>query len=84
MHELHWWLSGKESTCKAEDVGSIPGSGRSPEERNSNPLHYSCLGNPVDWWATVHGVMDSRGVRHDLVTKQQETFIVIHVNMLDW
>ena len=38
--------------------GSIPGSGRSPEEGNGNPLQYSCLGNPMDrgaWWATVHG-----------------------------
>ena len=43
----------------AGDVGSIPGSGRSPGEGNGNPLQYSCLGNPMDrgvWWATVHGV----------------------------
>ena len=41
------------------DVGSIPGSGRSPGEGNSNPLQYSCLGNPTArgaWQATVHGV----------------------------
>ena len=41
------------------DVGSIPGSGRSPEEGNGNPLQYSCLGNSMDrgaWWATVLGV----------------------------
>ena len=47
----------------------IPGSGRSPEEGNGNPLQYSCLGNPMDrgaWWATVQGVVR---VRHDLVTK---------------
>ena len=40
-------------------VGSIPGSGRSPGEGNSNPLQYSCLGNPTDrgaWQATVYGV----------------------------
>ena len=30
------------------DVGSIPGSGRSPGERNGNPLPYSCLENPMD------------------------------------
>ena len=30
------------------DVGSIPGSERSPEEGNGNPLQYSCLGNPMD------------------------------------
>ena len=30
------------------DLGSIPGSGRSPEEGNGNPLQYSCLENPMD------------------------------------
>ena len=38
---------GKESACNAGDVGSIPGSGRSPGEGNSNPLRYSCLENPM-------------------------------------
>ena len=28
----------KESACNEEDPGSIPGSGRSPGEGNSNPL----------------------------------------------
>ena len=48
---------GKESACNAGDPGSIPGSGRSPEEGNGNPLQYSCLENPMDrrpWQATVH------------------------------
>ena len=30
------------------DLGSIPGSGRSPGEGNGNPLQYSCLENPID------------------------------------
>ena len=38
----------KESTCNAGDPGLIPGSGRSPGERNGNPLQYSCLENPMD------------------------------------
>ena len=41
------------------DVGSIPGSGRSPRGGHGNPLQYSCLENPMDrafWRATVHGV----------------------------
>ena len=53
------WLSGRESACQAGDTGSIPGSGRSPGGRNSNPLQYSCLGNHMDrgaWRATVHEV----------------------------
>ena len=56
---LPWWLSGKESVCNAGDVGSIPGSGRSPGEENDNPLQYSYLGNLMDrgsWQAIVHGV----------------------------
>ena len=54
---------GKQSTCNAGDPGSIPGLGRSPGERNGNPLQYSCLENSMDggaWWATVHGVAKSR------------------------
>ena len=42
------WLSGKESTCQAGDVGLIPESGRSPGEGNGNPFQDSCLRNPVD------------------------------------
>ena len=41
-------LYGKESTCIIGDLGSILGSGRSPEEGNGNPLQYSCLENPMD------------------------------------
>ena len=32
----------------ARDVGFTPGSGRSLGGRNSNPLQYSCLENPMD------------------------------------
>ena len=32
----------------ARDAGLIPGSGRSPEGENGNPLQYSCLENPMD------------------------------------
>ena len=46
--QLPWWLSGKESACKAGNMGSIPGSGRSPGEGDGNPLPYSCLGDSVD------------------------------------
>ena len=54
---------GKESACIAGDLGLILGSGRSTRKGNGNPLHYSCLGNPIDrgaWWATVHGVTKSQ------------------------
>ena len=45
----------KESACSAEDLGLIPGSGRSPGEGHGNPLQYSCLESPMDrgaWWVT--------------------------------
>ena len=34
----------KNSLGNAEDVGRIPGSGRSPGKGNGSPLYYSCLG----------------------------------------
>ena len=37
----------KNPAANSEDVGSIPGSGRSPEEGNGDPLQYSCLENPI-------------------------------------
>ena len=57
-----WWLNGKECTCNARDMSVVSGSGRSPGEGNDNPLHYSCLGNPMDrgsCWATVHAFAES-------------------------
>ena len=66
---------GKESSGNAGDLGSIPGSGRSPEEGNGNPLQYSCLENPMDrgaWQATVYRVTR---VGHNLVTKERERLI---------
>ena len=60
----------------ARDLGSIPGSGRSPRVRNSNPLQSSCLANPMDrraWPTTVRGV-----------TKRQ-TWLSTHcIKSLDW
>ena len=47
----------------ATDMGSIPGSGRSPGGGHGNPLQYSCLENPMDrgaWRAIVHGVSKSQ------------------------
>ena len=40
---IPWWLSGKEYTCNAGDMGLIPWSERSPGEGNGYPLWYSCL-----------------------------------------
>ena len=68
--ELPWWLSSKESTCEAGDVGSLPRSGQSTREGNGNPLQHSCLGNPMDrgaWRATVRGLAK---VTHYLATNR--------------
>ena len=49
-------------SANAGDVGSLPGSGRSPGEGNGNQFQYSCLGNSMDrgvWQAIVHGVTKS-------------------------
>ena len=55
----------KNPPANAEDMGSIPGLGRSPREGNGNPLWYSCLRNPMDrvaWWAAVHVVIKESDV----------------------
>ena len=49
---------GKESTCNAGDLGSIPGLGRSPGEGKGYPLQYSGLKNPMD--CIVHGITKSQ------------------------
>ena len=52
----------KNPSANAGDLGLIPGSGRSPGERNGNSLQYSCLGNPMGrgaWRVTVHGATKS-------------------------
>ena len=62
---------GKESACNAGDPGLIPGLGRSPGERNGNPLQYSCLENSDKeaWQATVHRVTKSQTRLSDFHTK---------------
>ena len=52
----------KNPPANAGDVSSIPGSGRSPGEKNGNPRQYACLENPTDrgtWQATVLRVRKS-------------------------
>ena len=54
---------GKASACNMEDLGSIPGLGRSPGDGKGHPLQYSCLENSMDrgaWQITVHGVTKSQ------------------------
>ena len=74
----------QEAPHSAEDMGSIPGSGRSPGEGNGSPLQYSCLGNPMDrgaWQTTVHGVAK---VRYNLVTKTPPPLISSKICLQCW
>ena len=64
------------------DLGSVPRLGRSPGERQSNPLQFSCLENPMDrgaWWATVHKIAKesdtAEGAWHN-GTKGVETWVL--------
>ena len=56
---------GRVSSYNAGDLGSIPGSGRSPGEGNGNPLQYSCLGNSMD-----RGAWQAPWGRKELTTEQ--------------
>ena len=60
VHIVTGGSAGKEFTCSAGDLGSIPGLGRFPGEGNSYPLQNAGLENPMDrgdWWVTVHGAL---------------------------
>ena len=74
----------KVSASSVGDLGSIPGSGRSPGEGNGNPLQYSCLENPMDresWQATVQGVAKSRTrLSNFTMGSNIHNFIIIHRN----
>ena len=71
VNDIHWCLSGKESTMQ-DILGSIPGSERYPGERNGNPLQSYCWKIP---WREKPGRLysswDLKRVRHDLAIKQQ-------------
>ena len=72
---------GKASAYNAGDQGSIPGSGRSPGERNGNPLQCSCLENPMDggaWLATVHGVAKSQTRLSDFTVPSNRCEVISH------
>ena len=84
---------GKESACKARDLDSIPGLGRSPGAGNGYPLQYSCLESPMDrgaWWATVHGITQSQtwlSNWHRIYMRKDRQFFVfwgehIHLTLL--
>ena len=55
-------------------MGLNPGSGRSPEGRNGNPVQYPCLENSTDngaWWATTQ--TGSQRAEHKSVSEHAHT-----------
>ena len=57
MRGFHGSSDGKDSACNPQDLGSILGLGKSPEEGNGNPLHYPCLEKTMDreaWQLLAH------------------------------
>ena len=65
------WLTGKESACQAGDLGSVPGSGRSPGGGNGGPS--SILAWEIPWTEEPGGLesMGSQRVGHNLATEKQ-------------
>ena len=61
---------GKASACMVGDLGSIPGSGRSPGEGNGNPLQYSWLENSMDGGVYMWATKSPRGRKESDTTEQ--------------
>ena len=87
------WLSSKDSACSPGDVGdavAILGSGRSPTKGNSNPLQYSCLGNPMDRGACGRQSVESQRIGHDwththiVLSEQDQALLIFECYGHDW
>ena len=67
---FHRGSDSKEAACSAGDLGSIPESGRSPEEGKGSPFQYYGLENPMDRgaWRAAYQSMWSQRVGHDRAT----------------
>jgi len=57
--------AGKEFACNVEDLGLIPGLGKSPRGGHGNPLHYSCLENPHGKRSLMGYSLGSQRVGHN-------------------
>ena len=67
------------------DMGSTPGSERSPGVGNGNPLQYSCMENSMDrgaWSATLHGLAKSWTQLSDKHFHSFTSLSVRHRNLL--
>ena len=79
-------LDGRESACKAGDLGLIPGSGRSLGGGDGFPLQYSCLENSMDrevWqspWSCKESGMTERLTHTHTIMIQTTHFKVLKKN----
>ena len=84
-HDFPGGSDDEASAYNAGDLGSIPGSGRSPGKGSSNPCQYSCLETPTDggaWEATVPGLTKSRTRLSDFIFTFFPSFS--SVQLLSW
>ena len=69
------------SAGETRDLGTIPGSGRSPGVGNGNLLQYSCLENPMDrgtsWWAAVHGVAENQTTEQEYAHTRKHCIVSV-------
>ena len=76
LHGVPRWLTGLEyaDSGHTRKKGPFPGLGRSPGERNGNPLQHSCLEIPMNrGTCQAMGSMGSQRVRHDLLIEHTHT-----------
>ena len=72
----------QEITCNAGDTVSVRGSGRSPGERNGNPLQYFCPGNPMDRGSLVGYSLWGHKIGHNFHALEKE--MATHSSVLAW
>ena len=75
-------LVAKNLPANPGDVGSLPGPGISPGEGNGCPLHYTCLGNPLDrgaWQPPVHGDSKESDMTWQLNNKRDAYFLYFNI-----
>ena len=75
----------KNLPASVGDPGLIPRSGRSPGKGNDNPFRCSCLRNPMGERSLAgYSPWDLKRTRYDLVTKQQQPYVCVHTEKLNY
>ena len=80
-HSFIFKYNSKQSACNAEDLGAIPGLGKSAGGEHGNPLQYSCLENPHGQRILVgYSALGSQRIRHDW----SNLALIIQVTLRDY